>query len=53
VSGAEYGRITLSKGLTRRMEDKTLVVTVDGSPIFKETVPESRNRFVAEIESWQ
>jgi hypothetical protein len=52
VSDALYGRITLSKGLTRRMENKTLVVTVEGSPVYKDIVPESRNRFVGEIEGW-
>jgi hypothetical protein len=52
VNGSEYGHVTLSKGLTRRMEDHTLIVTVEGKTVLNEKVADVRGRYSSEIRNW-
>jgi len=52
VKGSEYGHVTLSRGLTRRMEDHTLIVTVDGKTVLDEKVEDVRGRYFSDIGSW-
>lgn len=53
AAGSEYGRITLSRGLTRRMKDNTLIVTVEDKTVFNITVADVRGRYTAEIRNWR
>jgi hypothetical protein len=53
ITGSTYGRVTLSRGLSRRMQNKILLVTIDGGPVLQEAVPDSRGKFTAVIESWK
>lgn len=52
VKGSEYGHVTLSRGLTRRMEDHTLIVTVEGKTVLNEKVADVRGRYSSEIRNW-
>ena len=53
VRGSTYGRVTISRGLTRRLRGKNLVVMLNQQTVMSVMVPDGeQSRFVAEIKSW-
>lgn len=54
IKDSTNGTITLSGGLTRRMRNKTLAVTLDGNEVFRAVIPDdTKGSFEGTIGSWE